>query len=119
MTTSKTNCASSDAEWIVTSCLSRGELVQVIDEPGLSVGLAIYLGTVRPYQLGLWKGDLLESLKLLGLVSTSAYTTWGLMNPYEWHHALVLEGRPHYLNSSYYTLLPVPPEDASLIEPHT
>jgi len=110
---------SSDAEWIVTGGLSPGALVQVIDEPGLSVGLAIYLGTVRPYQLGLWKGDLLESLELLGLVSTLSYTKWGIINPYEWHHALLLEGRPHYLSSFCCTLLPVPPEGASFIEPHT
>lgn len=111
MTTTRTSCSLFvEAEWILSGGLRSDELVQVIDEPGLSVGLAIYLGTVRPYQLGLWKEDLLESLELLGLVSTLSPAKWGIINPYEWHHALLLEGRLHYLSTYCCTLLPVPPD---------
>jgi hypothetical protein len=109
MTTTRTSCSLFEAEWILSGGLRSDELVYVLNENGDVVGLAIYLGTVRPYQLGLDWEDLMVEFDLVP--ELAQLKSRSIPVPTEWHHSLILEGRPIHLSTTHFTLLPAQPPE--------
>jgi hypothetical protein len=104
-----------DEEKIISAGLLEGGLVQVLNEFGTLSLPAIYLGTVRPGYVGIWEDDLLWELEHL---DDDLAPSRSLVEPLHWHHVLLVKGRLVHLNTTQYTLLPLPGEETSS-EPHT
>lgn len=100
---------------MLSTGLLEGDLVQVLNEFGTLSLPAIYLGTVRPGCVGLWEDDLLWELEHL---DDDLAPSRSLIEPLHWHHVLLVKGRLIHLNTSQYTLLPLPEEEGNS-EPHT